>query len=46
MDFGLSKIAIYLVLALVVSGSIGAAYLGWKHSIEQQVILEQNQRQL
>jgi Flp pilus assembly protein TadB len=46
MDFGLSKIVIYLVLALVVSGAIGAAYLGWKHNIEQQVVLELNQRQL
>lgn len=50
MDFGLSKIAtkliIYLVLSLVVAGSITAAYYGWKHSIEQQAILELNQRQL
>ena len=46
MDFGLSKIAIYLVLSLVVAGSIIAGYYAWKHSIEQQAILELNQRQL
>ncbi len=44
--FGLSKITSYLVMGLVVSGVITAAYFGWKHNIEQQAILELNQRQL
>ena len=44
--FGLGKIGLYLVIALVISGALGGIYISWKRGIEHQAFLELNQRQL
>jgi hypothetical protein len=44
--FGLGKLGLYLVIALVISGALGGIYISWKRGIEHQAFLELNQRQL
>jgi hypothetical protein len=44
--FGLGKLGLYLVIALVISGALGGIYISWKRGIEHQAFLEFNQRQL
>lgn len=44
--FGLGKLGLYLIIALVISGALGGIYIKWKRGIEHQAFLELNQRQL
>ena len=44
--FGLGKLGLYLVIALVISGALGGIYISWKRGIEHQAFLELNQRQM
>lgn len=44
--FGLSKITLYIVAGLLLSGALGTIYIKWKRGIEHQAFLELNQRQM
>lgn len=44
--FGLSRIPMYIAAFFLLSGLLTGIYYGWKHSIEQQALLEFNQKQL
>lgn len=42
----MTRIYIYAIVAFVVIGTLTATYYSWKKSIEQQALLEFNQKQL
>jgi Tfp pilus assembly protein PilN len=44
--FGLSRIPMYIAAFVVLSGVLTGIYYGWKHTVEQQALLEFNQKQL
>jgi Flp pilus assembly protein TadB len=44
--FGLNKIGVYLFIGMMLIGSLTAAYYGWKRSVEQQALMEFNQKQM
>lgn len=44
--FGLSKITIYLLIAVVSMGGITTTYYVWKRNIQHQALLEFNQKQM
>jgi len=44
--FGLSRIPMYIAAFFLVSGLVTGMYYSWKHSVEQQALLEFNQKQL
>ena len=44
--FGFGRIGIYIFIAMAFIGSITAAYYGWKRSVEQQALMEFNQKQM
>jgi uncharacterized protein HemX len=44
--FGLSKIAIYLIIAAVSLGGVTTTYYVWKRNVRQQALMEFNQKQL
>ena len=44
--FGFGKIGLYIFIATAFMGAITAAYYGWKRSVEQQALIEFNQKQM
>jgi hypothetical protein len=44
--FGLSKIAIYLIIALFSMGAVTTTYYVWKRNIQHQALLEFNKAQM
>ena len=44
--FGLNKIAIYIILAVMFIGSLTATYLSWVSSIKHEALIEFNQEQI
>jgi uncharacterized protein HemX len=44
--FGLDKIGLYAIGALLAAGVIFGIYYSWKSNIEQRALLEYNQKQL
>ena len=44
--FGLNKIGVYIFIGIMLVGSLTAAYYGWKRSVEQQALMEFNQKQM
>lgn len=40
------RIGIYLFIGMMLIGSVTAAYYGWKRSVEQQALMEFNQKQM
>lgn len=44
--FGLSKITLYLLIAVFSVGGITTTYYVWKRNIQHQALLEFNQRQM
>jgi len=44
--FGLSKITVYLFIAIFSIGAITTTYYVWKHNIRQQALVEFNMQQL
>jgi hypothetical protein len=44
--FGLNKITIYIILAVMFFGSLTATYFSWKSAIRHQALLEFNQQQI
>lgn len=44
--FGLGKIQLYLIVAVIVISSLAGIYLSWKSSIETQALMEFNANQM
>jgi Flp pilus assembly protein TadB len=44
--FGLSKLAIYLIIALFSLGAVTTTYYVWKRNIQHQALLEFNRQQM
>lgn len=44
--FGLNKVALYVIGALLLTGAITTTYYVWKSGIEQAAVLEFNKQQL
>ena len=44
--FGLGKIQLYLIVAVIVISSLAGIYLSWKSSIETQALMEFNAKQM
>lgn len=44
--FGLNKITLYVIGALIIASAITGTYIVWKNGIEQAAVLEFNRQQL
>ena len=43
---GLNKVTFFIIVSMMVVGSLTATYYSWKGSIEKQALLEFNQKQI
>lgn len=44
--FGLDRITLYVVGAVLLAGTVTATYYVWKHGVEQAALMDFNRRQL